>query len=95
MREPTAFYPWTLNWMAVAVMLIGGAVTIVALYLAARSGRETPSAPNGNEPPIRDYAGVAQEGSNTATVFVIVFILFTLLWAAAYVLHAALYGLSY
>lgn len=95
MNQPTAFYPWRIDWHTIIVMMVGSAVIIVALYLALRGGRERERQPKENALPVHRFAGVISEGSGKPTVFMVVFIVFMLFWAIGYVAYSVMYGLKY
>ncbi len=96
MRQPVDFTPWALDVPTLVWILVGGVLLIVAIYLAARAGREWPERKEASgQPAVRTYAGILRSHAHPLPVFIILFSALALLWAAWYILRIAALGLYY
>jgi hypothetical protein len=95
-RATLDFYPWTVDWRDVTEILVGGALTILGLYLWLRAGRDHKKIPpDAAEPPIHSYAGVIESAHGRTPVFLLFWYTFLGFWAVGYLVHIVLHGLMY
>ncbi|HET6384763.1 MAG TPA: hypothetical protein VFJ58_15330 [Armatimonadota bacterium] len=88
-----AFYPWMVDWRSVSEILLGGSSAVVILYLWLRVGRDRKNdRPIGDHPPITDYAGLVQSGSNKVPTFLGLLMVVVSLWAIGYIINVHLHG---